>query len=215
MLELESDLKEEVWDSYLANLFVVHLSCWGFILANPEPFVPLTSIKDRRENIILHQAMTEGFIPLAQLFQVQPKKCNWSRNLDTITINLRYLLDNEINWTIVDNFIPGITKLDAGVIYLPKSTRNPGWDLCICFLDGSELSALFVQSKDMQDGNDLAITPLEIGKSICHTTEQIENIRKNNVNLQFHNCYYLLFSRKRAPGFSHWKQSVQNKLQKN
>ena len=66
----------------------------------------------------------------------------------------------------------------------------------------------------MQDGNNLTITSLEIGKSICHTIEQIEIIRQNNNDLQYENCYYLLFSRKRAPNFDQWKLSIQNKLQK-
>ena len=159
LLDLESELKEEMWDPYVANLFALHLSCWMFILLNPEPFAPLLSLTDKRANINLRRAVGEGVLSLAQLFHVVPKTCVGSRKLDSVMINLKQLMDHGINWTIVDDFIPRVTKLDPGTIYLPKSKRNPGWDVCICFWEGNTLSVLFIQSKDMQDGSESKISP--------------------------------------------------------
>ena len=106
-------------------MFVVHLSCWLFIISNPEPFKPLLSLRDKSANINLQRAIDDGCIPLSQLFTVQPKTCDCCPNFDTKTINLRYLIDHHINWKIVDDFIPGVTKLSIGTIYLPRIEEIP------------------------------------------------------------------------------------------
>ena len=74
---------------------------------------------------------------------------------------------------------------------------------------------VFFQSKDLTDGKDTTIGPMVIGYSICHTIDQIGHIRRVNGELKFENCYYVLFSRKRAPNFSRWPESITKKLQSN
>ena len=51
-----------------------------------------------------------------------------------------------------------------------------------------------------------------IGQSICHTIAQIELIQKRNLELELINCYYILFSRKRAPNFGKWVESIDKKI---
>ena len=209
-LELETELREENWEPYIANIFAAHLTCWSFILSSPD-FDGLVETNVNKSNINFHRARHTGCIPLSQLFHHEPTCFPGSRKCGTIMINLNLL--DEFAWEVITDFDPDKTILEAGGIYIPENRRNPGWDLCLCFLnENAELSVAFFQSKDSQDEDNDTIGPMVIGKSICHTINQIEIIQKKNLSLDLINCYYILFSRKRVPHFNKWKNSVDSKL---
>lgn len=208
-LELETVLEREMWEPYLANIFAAQITCWSFILSSSD-FMQIPTTTDNVSNINFHRALQTGCLPLSQLFHYEPTCFSDGRGCGQVMINLKLI--NDFDWEVIDDFDPETTRLKPGGIYLPKNPRTPGWDVFICFLnEDAKLSAVFFQLKDLMDGNDGTIGPLPIGKSICQTIGQIENIRVINNTLEFINCYYILFSRKRAPNFNKWKEAVSKK----
>ncbi len=192
-LEEEIGLKKERWENYIANLFAAHLSCWSFILqSQPQLFESVVSVTDTSNlsNINLRNIFKTSCIPLSQLFHFEPENCGTGKKCSEVLINLK-LKDAVCEWKVMKDFIPEESVFEAGGIYLPKKSENPGWDLSICFLnEKGDLSAVFFQSRDSEDGKERYLSPLKIGESICKTKKQIKIIQQKSCFHSFKNFFY-------------------------
>ena len=210
ILSLELALKHENWEPYLANIFALHLSCWKLIIQD-DHFKKLereTLTVGNYSNEILSSVFRTGLLPLSQLFhkkdvtcyedkEGQPKSTRETNEQEEVlgskakkkkrlpsyksTACSEVLINLDVEWEVVKNFVPEQTILQPGKIYLPKSNTNPGWDFAICFHNGAgKLCIVYVQSKDLVDGGDGTLGPAIVGESICNTIDQTSVIKKKN-----------------------------------